>query len=135
MSIFNRLFAGFFGLGLLAFSASSAWADEASTAATLPVGAPPAPGFGQMLLPFLLMFAVVYFLMIRPQQKRMKEQQAMLKELKNGDEVVTTSGILGSIAGITDKVITLQVADQVKIKVMKSQVTQIVKGNINDLAV
>ena len=72
-----------------------------------------------MLLPFAAMFAVVYFLMIRPQQKKMKEQQDMLGQLKHGDEVVTTSGILGTITGITEKVVTLEIADDVRIKILK----------------
>jgi preprotein translocase subunit YajC len=92
-----------------------------------------APGMGSMLLPFAAMFAVVYFLMIRPQQKKMKEQQSMLGQLKHGDEVITTSGILGTIRGITDKVVTLEIADGVKIKLLKSQISQVVKGQVKDL--
>lgn len=84
--------------------------------------------------PMVALFAVLYFVMIRPQQKKMKEQQKMINELKSGDEVVTTSGILGVIRGLTDKVVTLEIADHVKIKVLKSQVNQVVKGQINDLA-
>jgi preprotein translocase subunit YajC len=97
-------------------------------------GAPPQPGIGGMLVPFAAMFAVVYFLMIRPQQKKMKEQQEMLTALKHGDEVLTASGILGKVTGITDKVVTLEVADNVRLKMMKSQVTQVIKGQIKDLA-
>ncbi len=92
-----------------------------------------APGFGGMLLPFLLMFGVIYFLMIRPQQKRTKLQTQMLSQLKHGDEVVTNSGILGKITGITDKVVTVEVADNVRLKMIKSQVSQVVKGQIKDL--
>ena len=91
------------------------------------------PGMAGMLIPFLAMFAVVYFLMIRPQQKKMREQQNMLTALQHGDEVVTSAGILGKITGITDKVVTLEVADNVRIKVMKSQIAQVVKGGIKDL--
>ena len=86
-----------------------------------------------MLFPFALMFGVVYFLMIRPQQKKAKEQQDMLGGLKHGDEILTTSGILGKITGITDKVVTVEVADNVRVKMLKSQVSQIVKGPIKDL--
>lgn len=113
--------------------------------AQLPAGGAPAPGaggsggagqpgFGGMILPFALMFAVVYFLMIRPQQKRMKEQQALLANLKYDDEVITTSGILGKITGITDKVVTLEIADGVRVKMLKSQISQVVKGNIKEIA-
>jgi len=83
-----------------------------------------------MLLPILLMFGVLYFLMIRPQQKKAKEQQAMLGALKHGDEIVTGAGIIGKITGITDKVVTIEIADNVKMKVLKGQITQIVKGQI-----
>lgn len=100
-------------------------AGAASTALT-----PPAPGFASMLLPFAAMFAVVYFLMIRPQQKKMKEQQDLLSQLKQGDEVLTTSGILGTITGLTDKVVTLEIAEKVRIKMLKSQVSSVVKGQL-----
>ena len=90
-----------------------------------------APG---MLLPFALMFGVIYFLMIRPQQKKVKAQQAMLTALKHGDEILTTSGILGTVTGITEKVVTVEVADNVRVKMLKSQVSQVVKGQ-QDLAI
>ena len=80
------------------------------------------------------MFGVIYFLMIRPQQKKMKEQQAMMSQLKQGDEVLTNSGILGKITGVTDKVVTVEVADNVRVKMLKSQVSQVIKGQIKDLA-
>lgn len=116
--------------------ATQAWADTPLPAggATAPMGQAQAPGFGSMLLPFAAMFGVVYFLMIRPQQKKMKEQQDMLTQLQHGDEVVTTSGILGTVRGITDKVVTLEIADGVKIKILKTQVSQVVKGQIKDIA-
>ena len=84
--------------------------------------------------PFILMFVVLYFLVLRPQQKKMKEQQSMLSSLKHGDEVITTSGLLGKVTGITEKVITLEVADNVRVKMLKSQVTQVVKGSLKDIA-
>ncbi|MGK5085688.1 preprotein translocase subunit YajC [Bdellovibrionota bacterium FG-1] len=85
-------------------------------------------------VPFVLMFGVIYFLMIRPQQKKAKDQQEMMNALKQGDEVLTTSGILGKITGVTEKVVTVEVADNVRVKMLKSQVAQIVKGNLKDLA-
>jgi preprotein translocase subunit YajC len=102
-------------------------------AASAPVAAPPAPGMGSMLVPFALMFGVVYFLMIRPQQKKMKEQQEMLSQLKAGDEILTASGMLGKITGVTDKVVTVELDSNVRVKMLKSQVSQIVKGNIKDI--
>ena len=92
------------------------------------------PGFGSMMVPFLAMFGIIYFLMIRPQQKKLKEQQALLTSLKHGDEILTNSGILGKVTGITDKVVTVEVADNVRVKMLKSQVSQVIKGQIKDLA-
>ena len=104
----------------------------------VPAGSAPAAGGAQQpspimsLVPFAAMFAVVYFLMIRPQQKRMKEQQTMLSGLKDGDEVLTTSGIIGKVSGITDKVVTIEVDKNVRVKMLKSQISQIIKGPIAD---
>ena len=92
------------------------------------------PGGLMAFAPFILMFVVLYFLVLRPQQKKVKEQQSMLSSLKHGDDVLTTSGLLGKVTGITDKVVTLEVADNVRVKMLKSQVTQVVKGSLKDLA-
>ncbi len=95
---------------------------------------PPKPGMLGSLLPFGLMFGIFYFLMIRPQQKKAKEQAQMLSALKDGDEVITASGILGKITGMTDKVVTMEVDDSVHLKILRTQVSQVVKGSIRDLA-
>jgi preprotein translocase subunit YajC len=112
-----------------------AWADQPATsgAAAPAPGAPPATSMAGMLMPFALMFGVIWLMVLRPQQKRMREQGDMLKQLKHGDEVLTSSGILGKITGITEKVVTLEVADNVRVKMLKSQVTQVVKGQIKEL--
>ena len=80
-----------------------------------------------MLLPIL--FLVFYLLLIRPQQKRAKETQKMLTELKKGDEVLTTGGIIGRISGVKDTEIILQVQDGVRIRVQKSAVTGRLKSS------
>jgi len=118
------------------FFVTSAWAENPAVPAgggAAPADVPPQPGIGGMLVPFIAMFLVVYFLMIRPQQKKMKEQQAMLSSLQTGDEVITVSGIIGRITGLTEKVVTLEISDGVKIKVLRSHVGQVVKGQIKDL--
>lgn len=102
-----------------------AFAQEAAKAAA---GPPPEPGF-MAFLPFILMFVVFWFLMIRPQQKKMKDQQDMQTSLKKGEEVITQSGIFGKITGVNDKVITLEVADNVRLKMLKSQVSAVVKAD------
>ncbi len=109
-------------------------APEAAVATqTTAAPAPQQPGMLGMALPFVVMLGIMYFLMIRPQQKRMKEHQALISNLKNGDEVVTSAGILGTVAGMNDKVVTLEVSKNVQLKVLKSQVNQVVKGQIKDL--
>lgn len=74
------------------------------------------------LVPFALIFVVFYFLLIRPQKKRMQEEQTLLGSLGKGDEVYTKSGLIGIIAGLTDKVVTLEVSDGVKVKVLRGQI-------------
>jgi preprotein translocase subunit YajC len=106
---------------------------QAVPAGTVPA-APEQPNMLMSLAPLALVFVVFYFLLIRPQQKKLKETQEMISALKQGDEVLTTSGILGRITGITEKVVTVEVADNVRVKMLKSQIAQVIKGSIKDLA-
>lgn len=69
-----------------------------------------------------LMFVVFYFMLIRPQQKRAKEHQSMLGGLKKGDRIVTTGGLIGRISGMTDRLVTLEVAEKVRVQVLRSQI-------------
>ncbi len=75
------------------------------------------------MVPFVLIFGVFYFLMIRPQQKKQKEQADWLKNLKKDDEVVTTGGLIGRITGLTDSTATLEVQEKVRLKVLRSAIT------------
>lgn len=70
----------------------------------------------------IAMFAIFYFLIIRPQQKRSKEHKAMLASLAKGDRVVTTGGILGTIVGVGEDVVTLRIAENTKIEVLLSNI-------------
>lgn len=74
--------------------------------------------------------AIMYFVLIRPQQKQVKEQQAMITSLKKGDDVITQGGIFGKIVLIADKTIVVEVAPGVKVKILKSSVQ--VKGTISE---
>ena len=74
------------------------------------------------IIMLVLMFAVFYFLLIRPQQKRAKQHKALIDALKVGDNVVTAGGIHGKVAAVTDTVITLEIATGVKIRVNRSSV-------------
>lgn len=82
------------------------------------------PSFIETAIPFVVMIGVFYFLIIRPQAKRQRESQGFLSQLKRGDEVVTTSGILGRIEGLTEGFVTLEIADGVRIKMLRSQISR-----------
>ena len=85
-------------------------------------------GLLEMVMPLAIMFLVFYFLLIRPQQKKSKEHTALLKNLKKGDLVVTSGGIHGTVYGLTDQVVTLEIDSEVKLKVDRVQVARINKG-------
>lgn len=85
-------------------------------------------------LPIILMFVVLYFLMIRPQMKRQKEQKAMMEALGKGDEVVTAGGFLGRVTKVADGYVTLEIASGTEIVVQKASVTTLLpKGTIKAL--
>jgi preprotein translocase subunit YajC len=75
------------------------------------------------LLPFVLIFGIFYFLLIRPQQVQRRKTQEMLSNLKTGDRVVTSGGIYGTISGFRDNIVQLQVSSQVKLDVARSAIT------------
>jgi preprotein translocase subunit YajC len=83
---------------------------------------PAQPSTLEMFFPFVLILVVFYFFIIRPQSSRMKKHEGFIKELKRGDAVVTQSGILGVIDGLTEQVVTLEIANGIKIKMLKRQI-------------
>jgi preprotein translocase subunit YajC len=90
-----------------------------------PAGRGPQAGCNEtsgMLMPMALVFVVFYFLLLRPQQKRQRQMDDMLKALRKGDKVRTTGGIRGEIADLTDTDVTLVIADKVKINVLRSHI-------------
>lgn len=106
---------------------SNAYADGAHTSAGSAASATAnaaanSPSPFASLVPFLLIFLIFYFLMIRPQKKKAQQEEAMLAALGKGDEVYTRSGIIGTISGLNDKIVTLEIADGVKIKVLRGQI-------------
>jgi preprotein translocase subunit YajC len=104
---------------------SSAWAQSSG-----------ASGGADMLglLPIILMFVVLYFLMIRPQMKRAKEHKAMIEALQKGDEVVTAGGVVGKVTKLNENYVALQVADNVEIMVQRPSVQVVLpKGTIKAL--
>ena len=78
-------------------------------------------GWG-FIIPMVVIFVIFYLLLIRPQQKKQKEHKALLENLAYGDTVMTTGGIHGKITGLTDAVVTLEIADKVRIKIARSYV-------------
>jgi preprotein translocase subunit YajC len=97
--------------------------------------APASPGMDLMgLLPIILMFVLLYFLMIRPQTKRAKEHKQMVEALQKGDEVVTAGGALGKITNVGGNYVTLEIADNVEIRVQKSYIQSLLpKGTIKGM--
>jgi preprotein translocase subunit YajC len=124
----NRFFAFFTSIHS-AFADGPALPAGTQAPAAASGGIAGAPNMITQIVPFALMFGVIYFLMIRPQQKKMKDQQNMLTALKVGDEVLTGSGILGRITEITDKVVSVEVANNVRVKMLKAQVTQVIQSD------
>ena len=95
--------------------------------------ADPTGGFMQ-LLPIILMFIVLYFLMIRPQMKRTKEHKALIEALAKGDEVVTGGGIAGRITKVSENFVAIEIAAAVEIQVQKQAVTLLLpKGTLKAL--
>lgn len=90
------------------------------------------PSFLMQMWPIFAMIFIFYFLMIRPQVKNQKIKQEFLSQLKRGDEVLTSSGIFGTIEGLTEKFVTLQIADGVKIKILRNKVMASTKEVKND---
>jgi preprotein translocase subunit YajC len=84
--------------------------------------APAAPSIMETIFPFAIMFLVIFFLFIRPQQRRNQEQNKFRVGLKKGDSVLTSGGILGTIEGLTDRFVTLQISSGVKIKVLRTAI-------------
>jgi preprotein translocase subunit YajC len=103
---------------------SIAWADAAAPAATPAVG--PQGFFDQMLgnpiVPLVLVVAVFYFIIIRPQSQRASEHQKLVKGLKKNDDVVTNGGLIGRVAELADNFVTLEIAPNVRVRVERSEI-------------
>ena len=82
-------------------------------------------GLGGFLIPLMLMFGIMYFLVLLPQQRQRKKVQEMLSAIKNGVKVITTSGIYGTINGMDGDTIILKIADNVKIRIARAAIAQV----------
>lgn len=110
-------------LATVLMSSTSAFAQVAGA----PAAATPAQNPLMQFLPLVVVFVIFYFLMIRPQKKKYDQEQALLKELSKGDEVYTKSGLIGTIYGMTDTVVTLEVSEGLRLKVLKGQIAGLYK--------
>ncbi|MGY1457389.1 MULTISPECIES: preprotein translocase subunit YajC [unclassified Luteimonas] len=109
-------------MNLLDFLIAPAYAQAA---------APAAPNPWQFPIMMVVLFAIMYFLMIRPQMKRQKEHRAMVEKLAVGDEVITSSGIAGVVRKLGDSFVTVEIADNVEIRVQKNAVGNVLpKGSL-----
>ncbi|MDZ4663119.1 MAG: preprotein translocase subunit YajC [Pseudomonadota bacterium] len=86
------------------------------------------PGFLEQMFPLIFMFVVLYFILIRPQSKKESQRKDFLSKVKRGDSVLTSGGILGTVNGMTDKFVTLEVSEGVNIKVLKNQLVGLLAG-------
>jgi preprotein translocase subunit YajC len=77
------------------------------------------------LVPFILIFVIFYFMLILPQQKKQKQQKAMMESLKKGDKVITASGIWGTVTNLGKDTVTLQIADNTKIKMQREHIARL----------
>jgi preprotein translocase subunit YajC len=102
--------------------------DIAFAMAPPPEGSEGGGGFLSLLPPMIMMFAIFYFILIRPQQKKQKEAIKMLDSLKEGDTVVTLSGIHGTIKKLKDDTVMLQIAENVRIKINRSSISTVKEG-------
>ena len=103
---------------------NEAWAQAAA----------PAGADIMSMLPIILMFVVLYFVMIRPQMKRAKEHKAMVEALQKGDEVIAAGGIVGRITKITDNYVTLEISDKVEVRIQRPAIqVALPKGTIKGI--
>ena len=84
------------------------------------------PGPMMTIFPFILIFGIMYFMVIRPQQKKTKEHQELLNKLKKNDEVMTSGGIYGKVVDLKDTVVTIEVAPNVRIRVARPQIAAVI---------
>ena len=97
--------------------------------AQTPAPSPAGAGSGLIsMLPFVFIFVIMYYVMLRPQMRRQKEQAKLVASLKTGDRVVTASGIHGLISNVKDKTVIVKVADNVKMEMEKTAVTNVLKS-------
>lgn len=111
------------------FAATQAWADNAPAPAAAPATSTAPQGVGGLIgspmFMMVVLIAIFYFLLIRPQQKKAKEHRQMLEALKRGDKVVTSGGLYGVIDSVEGETFTIKIAENVKVKIGKGYITAV----------
>ncbi len=117
---------------IMSFNVGASFAQEA-----VDLGEPPQLGIGESLMPLLIIFAIFYFLILRPQSKKMKEHVKMVKSLHKGDEVITAGGVIGKVVKVYEKEdrLEIEIAPEIKITVVQSTITNVSeKGKASEKA-
>jgi len=99
-----------------------------------PPAAPQGPGGGSMIIYMVCLGAIFYFMLIRPQAKKQKEQQALINSVKTGDKVVTSSGIHGLVSNVKDTTVIVKIAENVKVEIEKSAIGTVLKRSDSEPA-
>ncbi|MFP8876331.1 MAG: preprotein translocase subunit YajC [Myxococcota bacterium] len=98
--------------------------------------AAPEPSIFSMLFPMAAIFGIFYFLLIRPQQKRQREQESMIKAIEKGDSVVTAGGLHGQVTGVTDDVLTVEVGsvkgERVRVKIARARIDSVQRAKASE---
>lgn len=92
-----------------------------------PSGTEGGPSLFTSFIPILLLFVIFYFLLIRPQQKKQKQHQGLISNLRRGDKIVTNGGLYGTVVDVKDHVIVLKIADDIKVELVKNAVATVIE--------
>ena len=94
-----------------------------------------ASGMIGMLIPMLLIFAIFYFMLIRPQQRREKERKKMIEAIKTGERILFAGGLIGSVTNVKDRILVVKIADNVKIEIARGAVIRVLDKDEKDLEI
>ncbi len=111
----------------------STFFSESVAYAQIPGEGPSGPAALISFAPFILIFGLFYFLLMRPQQQKAKQRKEMIKNLKKGDRVMTTGGLMGTVVNLATDVLTLQVADGVRVKVKRAYTEEIEEAKVSEV--
>ena len=105
------------------------WVDQIPLLMAPPAADGSAPPAWVQILPLVILFVLMYFVLLRPQMKRQKETEKLIQSIKTGDRVLAAGGIYGTVSNLKDAVVVLKIADNVKIEVSRASITSVEKGS------